>query len=257
MALPIKVDLAEGVTLYCADFIEILPDGVGRIDHMITDPPYEQKNHDSWVETKRPDGSLLKTTEVPFAGVDVIRHDILIRAKMRVDGWFLAFCSTEGVAAWRDAIESFRLKYKAPLIWVKPDCAPKFNGQGPVRGHECLVSAWCGAGHSRWNGGGKRGVFTHYCNSRRDGRHPTEKPVSLMTELVTLFSDPGDLICDPFMGSGATGIACLRAGRSFIGIEKNRKYFDAACERMERTLKQGDFFVPMPKPKQEKFQWSI
>lgn len=254
MPLPIKVELAEGVTLWCCDFREIIPDGVDEIDHIICDPPFEQEAHDARKVLQRPDGSKTGGA-LPFSGIGEMRDDLLIRAHMKCRGWLLAFCTTEGVAAWRDAIEANKLKYKKPMIWVKPDAMPQFNGQGPSHGHECIVSAWCGPGYSSWNGGGRRGTFTHLCNPpTRNGVHPTEKPIALMVELVSLFSSPQDLICDPFMGTGSTGIAAVKLGRRFLGIEKSRKFFDVACRRIEEVLKQGDLFVTAPELKQGKLE---
>lgn len=68
--------------------------------------------------------------------------------------------------------------------------------------------------------------------------HPTQKPIALMLELVSLFTDPDETILDPFTGSGTTGVACLRLGRKFIGIEKDPTYFALACERL-RAEEQG------------------
>ena len=59
-------------------------------------------------------------------------------------------------------------------------------------------------------------------------------------------------ILDPFMGSGTTGVACVKLGRKFIGIELDEKYFDIACKRIEEAYKQGDFFIQQPKIIQEK-----
>jgi len=128
---------------------------------------------------------------------------------------------------------------------VKPDATPQLNGQGPgARGAECFVTAWNGIGHARWNAGGKRGVYTHLTNQKdRDGRHPTEKPIPLMREILGDFTNPGQTILDPFMGSGTTGVASAKMGRRFIGIEKDKKYFDIACERIERAYSQGDMFA--------------
>ena len=64
-----------------------------------------------------------------------------------------------------------------------------------------------------------------------------------MNELLYLFSNPNELICDPFMGSGTTGVACANLGRKFIGIEIERKYFDIACERIEAAYAQGRLFT--------------
>jgi DNA modification methylase len=252
-ALPLKVELADDVVLWRGDFREIIPHEAPSVNHYICDPPYEQISHDAMGSIRRADGySTLKSLE--FAGIDDMRDDLLSRVRLTCSGWFLAFCTTEGVAIWRDAIEARKLKYKTPMIWVKPDSMPKFNGQGPSHGHECLVSAWCNTGYSKWNGGGRRGVFTHYVNPPdREGTHPTEKPVALMMELISLFTDPGDLVCDPFLGSGTTGIACVKLGRRFIGIELNHAYFDLACKRIGNTMRQPDLFGEQIRLKQEDF----
>lgn len=131
---------------------------------------------------------------------------------------------------------------------------PQFNGQGPSVGHEMMVTAWHGAGHSRWNGGGRPGVFQFNKNTPGGGEHPTQKPLPLIMELVQLFSSPGEVVCDPFLGSGTCGIAAVKLGRRFVGIEINEKHFDTACRRIEAALKQPDLFVAPPKPaKQEAF----
>lgn len=72
--------------------------------------------------------------------------------------------------------------------------------------------------------------------------HPTEKPVELMRLWVGNSTQPGDLVLDPFAGSGTTGVACERLGRRFIGIEKNPAFFDIACRRIEDAKRQGDMF---------------
>ena len=131
--------------------------------------------------------------------------------------------------AWRDALQGAGARWDTTLCWVKPDAAPRFNGQGAARGFECMATAWCGRGHRNWNGGGRRGVFTHL--TEKSG-HPCAKPVALMQELVALYTRPGDLVCDPFMGAGATGVACLRLGRRFIGIEIDPGHYTQACERL-------------------------
>jgi site-specific DNA-methyltransferase (adenine-specific) len=146
-------------------------------------------------------------------------------------------------------------KYKRTMIWVKPDSTPQLNGQMPAPGYESMPLAWCGIGHSRWNAGGKRGVYTHLTNQKdRDGRHPTEKPVPLMSELIVDFTLPGDVILDPFMGSGTTGVACIKNGRQFVGVERDPKYFDVACQRIDAATKQVDMFIQRPaKAKQGAF----
>lgn len=71
--------------------------------------------------------------------------------------------------------------------------------------------------------------FPH-CKSKM---HPTQKPVALLEWLVKTYTNPGDTVLDPVMGSATTGIACLRTGRHFVGIEKDATYFDVARKRVD------------------------
>lgn len=244
-----RIETIGGATLYLGDCLKIIP-ALPYVDDVMSDPPYEQISQDRIGGIKRNDGGHV-TEKLSFAGIDAIRDRFLEIVKPKCGGWLLVFCTSEGVALWRDALEAADIKYKSPMIWVKPDAMPKFNGQGPALGHENIVSAWCGKGHSSWNGGGKRGVFTHLTNDKgREGTHPTEKPLPLMRELVALFTNPGDLILDPFMGSGTTGAACVALGRRFIGIELNPVYFEVACRRIAAAAAQADMFVPQVKATQ-------
>ncbi len=77
--------------------------------------------------------------------------------------------------------------------------------------------------------------------------HPTEKPVPLFSAWVRDFTDVGDTILDPFMGSGTTIVACQKLGRIGIGIEIEEKYFDIACKRVEEAMRQPDLFIETPK----------
>jgi site-specific DNA-methyltransferase (adenine-specific) len=77
-----------------------------------------------------------------------------------------------------------------------------------------------------------------YCNKERGKEHPTQKPTELM-EWCLSFVPNAQTIIDPFMGSGTTGVACMNLGRSFIGIEREPKYFDIACRRIEDAQRQG------------------
>jgi DNA modification methylase len=75
------------------------------------------------------------------------------------------------------------------------------------------------------------------------GDHPTQKPIGVMKWAISHVPPPADLILDPFMGSGTTGVAAVQMGRSFIGIEREPKYFDIAAKRIEDAQRQGDFLI--------------
>ena len=77
--------------------------------------------------------------------------------------------------------------------------------------------------------------------------HPTVKPQYVMQKAIKSASHMGDTVLDMYMGSGSTGVAAAALGRPFIGIERESKYFDIACQRIEQAQKQGDFFVEPPK----------
>ena len=98
----------------------------------------------------------------------------------------------------------------------------------------------------RWNGMIRKGSDVR--------QHPTQKPVGVMEWCLTHIPD-AETILDPFMGSGTTGVACVKLGRKFTGIELDPDYFEIACERIRKAYDQPDMFVPQPseKPVQEGF----
>ncbi len=240
----VRVEQIGTATLHLGDALAIMPT-LATVAHIVCDPPYEAIMHASKSGMKglvRPDGSH-HWKPLDFAPVDDIRAAIVELAASTCTGWFIAFCTSEGVGRWADEINASTMKYKRACVWIKPDSTPQMNGQGPAQGAEHFVCAWAGTGHARWNAGGKRGVYTHCVNGpERHGAHPTEKPRRLMSEILSDFTSPGDLVCDPFMGSGTTGVAAVMAGRPFIGIEQDERYFEIACHRIEQAQRQGQLF---------------
>lgn len=91
----------------------------------------------------------------------------------------------------------------------------------------------------RWNGMIRQ-------NNEPRGDHPTQKPVGVMRWCIGHIPPPARTILDPFMGSGTTGVACVQMGRKFVGIEREKKYFDAACRRIEEAYAQPRLELPEP-----------
>lgn len=234
--MSVRREIIGEAEIYLADCLDILPT-LGRVQAVITDPPYEDDAH-------RPERIItgrnrpVIATAFDFASIEATRDAVATRMVQICDGWLIVFCMAEGVRAWRDSIERTTARYKRSMLWIKPDAMPQFNGQGPAVGFEMMVSAWCGEGYSRWNGGGRVGTFYHIKNNGGKNEHPAQKPLPLMRELITLFSNPGDTILDPFMGSGTTGVAALELGRKFIGIEQHEHYFEIACKRLREAYAQ-------------------
>lgn len=80
-------------------------------------------------------------------------------------------------------------------------------------------------------------------NGEQRGDHPTQKPIGVMAWAISHVPAPNQTILDPFMGSGTTGVACMNLGRSFIGIEREVKYFEIACRRIEDAQRQERLFA--------------
>jgi DNA modification methylase len=244
-----RIEELENCTLYNGDCIEVMAElQADSINSVITDPPYEAEAHTKGRRLLSKQTGGKRTVEYGALDFDKITNKQRDQASIEMvrvcKGWLLCFCQAEAVQAWRECHEAADAKYKRAMVWVKTDGAPQFTGDRPGMGYESIVASWCNGGRSKWNGGGKHGVFIipgRDNNFKKE--HQTQKPIRLMNELVSLFSRPGDLVLDPFMGSGTTGVASLDQGRRFIGIELNEKYFDVACKRIERESKQQRMFA--------------
>lgn len=259
--LSLRREVVGDATLYLGDCREVLQ-VIGSVDHVIMDPPYEVEAHApgrrllSHTKTKR---RSIVEAPLNFAAITEDVRDVVCEfAGRHCTGWALAFCQAEAVAAWRASLEAGGASWRRAMVWVKPDSSPQLSGDRPAQGFESIAAAWCGKGRSIWNGGGRRGVFTvgkHDPGVGHGGpgnEHPTQKPVALMDTLVELFSAPRQVVLDPFMGSGTTGVSCARYGRRFIGIEADERYFDMACRRIAEAYRQPRLFQDeAPKLKQE------
>jgi DNA modification methylase len=117
-------------------------------------------------------------------------------------------------------------------FWRRPDGAPQFTGDRPATPGDA-VAIMHAEGKKRWNGGGHHAYWEHGVE-RVAREHPTQKPESLMREIVTQFTDAGDLILDPFGGSGTTAVAAKRLGRRCIFVEREEKYCEIAAKRLSQ-----------------------
>jgi DNA modification methylase len=227
-------------TLYCEDCRFILPTLHG-IDATIADPPY---------------------------GIGLVKKTSDYRASRYFDNGI----SLKASSVYRDDPEEI----KALIREVVPAClsistrALFFTGPAMILAYPEPASVGSvftpnGAGRTAWGFQCTHPIFFYgkdpflqdgkggHPNSFRDEQpnpekidHPCPKPVKWMRWAVTRASRHGETILDPFMGSGTTGVACVKLGRKFIGIERERKYFDIACRRIEEAYKQPDLFVASP-----------
>lgn len=239
-----RVEHIGDATLYLGDCLEVLPT-IGKVDAVVTDPPYGEVTHTGARTLSSLDASVIDFAPLSDADSLTITRALCDKAER----WIVMSCEWRHAARFEDAgLPLVRLG-----VWIKPNGAPQFTGDRPGTGWEA-VAILHREGRKRWNGGGHHAVWNY---PRVDGEHPTQKPLPLVSEWVSLFSDPGETILDPFMGSGTTGVACANLGRKFIGIEIEPRYFDIACRRIEDAYKQPRLFEdPKPEPKQEELEYA-
>jgi site-specific DNA-methyltransferase (adenine-specific) len=229
---PIGEDATPGWTLHvgsCLSEPPKLPDK--SIDVVITDPPYEPETHTSERRVARA-GGRLEVEPISFPPITEEERVESSRQMARLARrWILVFCQIEGAMKWRAALEAAGAVYKRTCIWVKPDGKPQYSGDRPGTGYEGIVA--CHArGRSTWNGGGSHGVYVVSRGNEPRTGHQTQKPLALMETLVRLFSDHGELILDPYAGSGSTGVAAIRLGRRSLGWEMDPGYAEIARKRL-------------------------
>jgi len=222
-------------TMYLGDCLDILPT-LGKVDAVITDPPYGIGI----------DRSMAKSSGHQSGGMAAPK------GYYESSGWDDTPIGVEHIAmilaTCKEAV-IFGGNYfvlppsKCWLVWDKlngkndfADCELAWtNLDKPVRSIKWM-----------WNGMLRQG------GEQRNG-HPTQKPLEVMKWCIEQASKPQSIL-DPFMGSGTTGVAAIQLGRKFIGIEREPKYFDIACKRIEQAYAQGQLFAPEPiKQVQESF----
>ena len=232
-----------GITIYHGDCRDVLP-ALSPCDVVLTDPPYSEHVHaKQWIgPALTSSGGKRCGTRHASLGFPPITEELMAftcREFARLARrWTLAFCTLEMVHEWRSALEAEGLEYIRALVWDKVDSAPQFTGDRPAAGCEAIICAHPG-GRKSWNGGGRRNVFRHAVNGEKgDKPHPSTKPEPLLRELVALFSDAGETIIDPFMGSGTTLVAAKDLMRYAIGIEIEERYCEIAAKRLAQEVMQ-------------------
>lgn len=236
-----RVEHIGNATLYLGDCMDILPT-LPKVDAVITDPPYSANTH-KMAKTNR--GAGHGRVLVTFDALTGDEFDAVMGACLAASlGWVVATCDYKHAARYYDSPSFVRLG-----AWVKPNPMPQISADRPGQGFETVLVLHSGVGRKVWNRGGGSGVWTFPVHT--DAEVPTQKPLALVSAFVGDFTQPGQTVADPFMGSGTTGAACLIQGRAFVGIESNSAHFDIACRRIEQAAAQGSLFEPAaPKAEQ-------
>jgi site-specific DNA-methyltransferase (adenine-specific)/modification methylase len=192
------------------------------IKAIISDPPYGIKVNTRRASAQR--GGLWKCQDFPaiigdqepFDPTHLLGYPVVVlfganyfAPRLPVSGGWVVWDKLNGLTSKREW--GFNDQSDCELIWTNVGGAARLI---PHRWMGCLKES-----------------------ERRERRvHPTQKPVALMEILINQYTKPGDLVCDPYMGSGSTGIAAVRLGRRFVGMERSREYYEIAQSRIMKEL---------------------
>jgi len=254
---PVYSDPVRRIKLFQADCLEVLdyvaqasPEGV--VDLIFADPPYFLSNDGITCYAGRM-VSVNKGAWDQSRGVEG-DHDFNLRwlaACQRVlkpNGTIWVSGTRHIIFSVGFAMQQLGFKLLNEIVWVKPNPPPNLSCRYFTHATELVL--WAAKSPK------SRHTF-HYAEMRRlangkqmknvwqlpapsveekqFGKHPTQKPVGLLERILLASSNPGDLVLDPFMGSGTTGVACVKLGRPFVGIDLERRYVEVARMRIEHA----------------------
>jgi site-specific DNA-methyltransferase (adenine-specific) len=223
------------VQLYLGDCLEVLP-WLSGVDAVVTDPPYGIGERSGCMSEQWQHKN-------DYAGFDD-SIDYVVQFAVPAVQWGIVNCSRVVVTPGSKAM----FRYPEPKAvggfyqpaavgmcsWGRQTFQPiLFYGDDPRAGKDIQHTTYKLTEAAEPNG------------------HPCPKPLKAWTWVTVRGSAAGETVCDPFMGSGTTGVACVRTGRKFIGIEKEPKYFEIAVKRIEAELNRAPLFEPKPKVQRE------
>lgn len=220
----------EWVTLWHGDCRDVLSGMVdGEVAAVLTDPPYTERTHAKARKNSR-NGVAEGVTE--FAAIsDDDLTSVLTECGRVSRGWVVATLDYRHAVKFDETpppgLRSLRIG-----VWVKLNPTPQITGDRPAQGWEAISYLHRVGARPKWNGGGKHGNYVLRIADPEG--HPTAKPLPMIADWVRNFTKPGDLILDPFAGSGPVGRAAKDAGRRAILVEARADY----CEVIARRLAQ-------------------
>lgn len=235
-----QVQRIGNATLYEGDCRDIIPT-LDPVDAIVTDHPYLLESGGN--TTGKMGGKFAKgryDNSGSIIPVDIEASEFMpLLADVLPQGHAYFMVNNRHVAQTQIAAEAAGFRFHNLLVWDKKTCTPNRWYM-----KNCEFTLFMFRGKAKYiNQCGSRQMIS--CPNELNTPHETQKPVPLMAHYIENSTAPGQTVLDPFMGSGTTGIAAAQLDRKFIGIERDAKYFDLSCQRIEAALIQGDMLNTM------------
>jgi len=221
------------IKIFNIDCFEFLKNFNEQIDLVLIDPPYLYTEYDKGNKGFNETNEVIDAIKKISTGFDFENFFELIKQKQKFVNLF-SFCSVKQIPEILK--KGFDKKLQTNLLTWKKHGRPF----GKTWLHDTEYICHIRQSGSIFNGAYKSRLF-EYASERITG-HPTEKPQALIDKLVLYGSDENSLVFDGFIGSGTTALSCLKLDRRFVGCETEPRFFEIACERIEKELKQLNLF---------------
>lgn len=236
-----RVERIGDATLYLGDCMEILPT-LETVDSVIADPPYSARTHAGHDAA----GAGRKELGYSFLSGEAVR-DLCVLYAQKSSGW-IVWMTDHTLAPHIERTLALVQRYVfAPLPYFHPGRSVRLTGDGPSSWTDWIVVARTAAQHKWGTLPGGYVAGPGWDDKARMGG----KPTALMDALVRDYSRRGQTVLDSHMGAGTTGVACMRSGRKFVGIEVDPEAFELSCRRVEQAWRDRPLFIEdQPKPEQ-------
>lgn len=222
------------------------------VDFVITDPPYDERTDKNARTNKGKQSGVPGPGNKLLMGFDPMNAERRLRWASTIaestKRHAIIFSDHESSVLWRADCERFGMVFVRYGLWVRTgdqeiteqrpshSGAPQVTGDRPAQGHEVLVIMHGKGTRMRWNGGGKAAVYPAPVVRVPERVHPTQKPLSLMSDIIRDFVRPGEMIWDPFCGAGSTLVAAKQYGALAFGGDMDPKWADYARRRVSAAM---------------------
>ena len=223
----------------CFAYMKTIPDN--SIDLILTDPPYNIAKY-STGNINLPNRKAINNDIATWDRVELEPRSLLADFKriIKAQGNIFAFTSYNMIGKWHEAFDREFDTFQF-FIWHKTNPVPKIYKNGFLNSCEIIICLW-NKGH-KWNFT-KQNEMHNFFESPicmqperlNTPKHPAQKPVKLLSHIINIASQVGDIVFDPFMGVGSTCVAARQCGREFVGCEIDEEYYNAACRRINTGL---------------------